>query len=84
AAGGFLYALHFAPPLVALVVLRRRGGPRPAFETPLPGIVLPLALAACALMVAASGRAGMAAGAAWLATGCLAYALARRRRAVPA
>jgi len=81
AAGGFLYALHFVPPLIALIILRRGGGPPPSFQTPLPGIVLPLALAACGLFVAATGPAGFAAGGAWLAAGSVGYALVRRRRA---
>ena len=39
--GGFLYVLHFVPPLLALVRLRRdNAGERPAFSTPAPRIVV--------------------------------------------
>jgi basic amino acid/polyamine antiporter, APA family len=78
AAGGFLYVLHFVPPLVALVLLRRREPGRPAFATPAPRVVIPLALLASAGLVVASGRTGFAVGGAWLAVG-LAVHLARRR-----
>jgi APA family basic amino acid/polyamine antiporter len=81
AAGGFLYVLHFVPPLVALVLLRRREPGRPAFATPAPSVVIPLALLASAGLVVASGRTGFAVGGAWLAVG-LAVHLARRRRLV--
>jgi APA family basic amino acid/polyamine antiporter len=84
AAGGFLYALHFVPPLLALALLRRRGDPHPAFETPWAAAVLPLALAGCLLLVAASGATGAAVGSAWLAVGCAAHVLAQRRRPVRA
>jgi len=36
AIGGFLYVLHFLFILIALVILRRRGGKPPAFHTPAP------------------------------------------------
>jgi APA family basic amino acid/polyamine antiporter len=76
-AGGFLYVLHFVPPLVALVRLRRRPGcQRPAFTTPLPRLLIPLAFAAIAALVIAGGRTGLAAGAAWLLAG---LAIHRRR-----
>jgi basic amino acid/polyamine antiporter, APA family len=70
AAGGFLYVLHFVPPLVALVVLRRRAAaPRPAFTTPAPRLLIPLAFAASAALAAASGTTGLACGGAWLLLG---------------
>jgi basic amino acid/polyamine antiporter, APA family len=70
AAGGFLYVLHFLPPLAALVVLRRRpAGERPAFATPAPRLVLPLAFAASAGLLLAGGRTGVALGTAWLLLG---------------
>jgi len=69
AAGGFLYVLHFVPPLVALVVLRRRGGARPAFTTPAPRLLIPLAFVVSATLVAASGTTGLAVGSAWLLVG---------------
>ena len=70
AAGGFLYVLHFLPPLAALVVLRRRpAGERPAFATPAPRLVLPLAFAASAGLLLTSGRTGVAFGTAWLLLG---------------
>jgi APA family basic amino acid/polyamine antiporter len=79
AAGGFLYVLHFVPPLVALVALRRRfPGDRPAFATPAPRLVLPLAFAASAVLVVASGRTGFALGTAWLLTGLATRARPRR------
>jgi len=69
AAGGFLYVLHFLPPLVALVLLRRRGGRPPAFTTPAPGLLLPLGFAAAAALALASGPTGFAAGGGWLLLG---------------
>jgi APA family basic amino acid/polyamine antiporter len=80
-AGGFLYVLHFVPPLVALVLLRRRDGGRPAFATPLPRLVIPVALLASAGLVVASGRTGVAVGGAWLVVGAAVH-LARHRRRV--
>lgn len=76
--GGFLYVLHFLPPVVAVAVLRRRGADPAAFRTPLPGFVLPFAFAAAALLVAASGVIGATGGLAWLAIGLLVYRLAVR------
>jgi basic amino acid/polyamine antiporter, APA family len=81
AVGGFLYVLHFVPPLAVVAALRRRGDPSAAFRTPAPRLVLPAALAACAVLLAASGATGVAAGAGWLALGATLLALARRRRA---
>jgi basic amino acid/polyamine antiporter, APA family len=72
AAGGFLYVLHFVPPLVALVALYRRGEGRAAFRTPAPWLLLPLAFASCAALLVASGTTGVAVGAAWLAVGLMA------------
>jgi basic amino acid/polyamine antiporter, APA family len=80
-AGGFLYVLHFVPPLVALVALRRRqGGQRPAFSTPAPLLVVPLAFAATAALVIASSRTGLGAGAAWLLAGLALHQGHDRRR----
>jgi APA family basic amino acid/polyamine antiporter len=68
--GGFLYALHFIPPLAALILLRRRPGTeRAAFMTPAPRIVIPLALAACVVLAVAGGLSGALGGAAWLIAG---------------
>jgi len=76
-AGGFLYVAHFVPPLVALVVLHRRGKAlAPAFATPLPGAILPLAFAACVVLLAGSGAAGAAGGLGWLALGLAGHRLA--------
>lgn len=73
AAGGFLYVLHFVPPLIALVVLRRTRPLAPAaFQTPAPAVVLPLAFAASAALIVASGRTGIGFGVAWLVAGALA------------
>jgi APA family basic amino acid/polyamine antiporter len=85
AAGGFLYVAHFLVPLSALLVVRHRGGRRaPAFRTPLPHVVLPLAFASCAPLLLAGGPSGAAVGSAWLAAGMTGYAAVRgraRRRA---
>lgn len=71
--GGFLYVLHFLFPLVALLILRRRGGPPPAFRTPVPWLVLPLAFAGSVLLLITSGWTGILAGLAWLTGGLLVY-----------
>ena len=71
--GGFLYVLHFLFTLVALVILRRRGGPPPAFHTPAPRVVLPLAFTGCLLLLVTSGWTGVLGGLGWLCIGLLAY-----------
>jgi basic amino acid/polyamine antiporter, APA family len=73
AIGGFLYVLHFVFPLVVLVRLRVQKHSSPAFRTPLPFLVLPLAFAGCVLLLVASGWIGMSIGLAWLAAGLCAY-----------
>lgn len=77
AIGGFLYVLHFLFPLVALVVLRRRGGPPPTFRTPAPRLVLPLAFVGSVLLLVTSGWIGVAVGTAWLLIGLSAYGIVR-------
>jgi APA family basic amino acid/polyamine antiporter len=77
AIGGFLYVLHFVFPLVVLVRLRAQKHSSPAFRTPFPFLVLPLAFAACMLLLVASGWIGMSIGLAWLAAGLCAYLVAR-------
>jgi APA family basic amino acid/polyamine antiporter len=77
AAGGFLYVLHFLPPLVALVLLRRRGGRPPAFITPAPWLLLPLAFAAAAALAVASGPTGLAFGGGWLLVGLAVHGTGR-------
>lgn len=79
AVGGFLYVLHFVPPLIALAVLRRADGLPPRFRTPAFRLVVPAALALCAVIVAGSGWLGVLSGVAWLAAGAGAYALVARR-----
>lgn len=74
AIGGFLYVLHFLFTLIALVILRRQHGPPPAFRTPIPRLVLPLAFASCLLLLVTSGPVGVGAGLVWLCIGLLAYA----------
>lgn len=69
AVGGFLYVGHFLPPLIALAVLRRRRPEPAAFRTPLPGVVVPLAVAACAVLIASSGTRGLLGGVGWLLAG---------------
>src|SRR5258706_9090161 len=80
AIGGFLYVLHFMFPLVALVILRRRGGPAPAFSTPIPRVVLPIAFGGCLLLLVTSGWIGISGGLAWLLVGLLAYGVAHISR----
>src|SRR5437588_3146671 len=75
--GGFLYVLHFLFPLVALVVLRRRGGPPPAFRTPAPRLVLPLAFVGGVLLLITSGWIGVVIGTAWLLIGLSTYGIVR-------
>jgi basic amino acid/polyamine antiporter, APA family len=82
ATGGFLYVLHFLPPLIALVRLRRdRAGKRPAFSTPLPWLFVPLAFACCVGLLLASGATGWVIGSSWLLVGTALYLghLHRRR-----
>ncbi|MGH2562114.1 MAG: APC family permease [Thermomicrobiales bacterium] len=81
--GGFLYVLHFIVPLAALILLRRRDPSRPAFRTPLPALVLPIALAASLALLLASGRTGILLGCAWLAVGLAAHAAITRRSRHP-
>jgi APA family basic amino acid/polyamine antiporter len=83
AIGGFLYVLHFLFPLVALVILRRRGGALPAFHTPAPQIILPFAFGSCLLLLVTSGWIGVSGGLGWLLIGVLAYGtihISRRAR----
>jgi APA family basic amino acid/polyamine antiporter len=74
--GGFLYVLHFVPPLMALVRLRRdqSGGPRPAFLTPFPRLLLPVAFGCSAGLLVASGFVGATIGSAWFLVGAVLYA----------
>jgi APA family basic amino acid/polyamine antiporter len=66
---------------LALAVLRRRdGGQRPAFATPAPRLLIPLALLASAALVAAAGRTGLLAGGAWLLAGAAIFSLRGRLR----
>lgn len=85
AVGGFLYVVHFCFPLVSLAMLKRRGGGEsPAFRTPLPKLVLPLAFLGCLLLLVASGTTGLVGGLGWLAIGLAAYGinlLIRRKKA---
>jgi len=65
--------------------LRAQKHSSPAFRTPVPFLVLPLAFAGCVLLLVASGWIGMSFGLAWLAAGLCAYLTARffhRRRTV--
>jgi basic amino acid/polyamine antiporter, APA family len=77
--GGFLYVPHFLPPVLALVVLRRRQEAGPEFSTPRPQLVVPIALGASALLVVATGISGALGGVAWLAAGLVGHRLARLR-----
>ncbi|MBW0448476.1 APC family permease [Paraburkholderia phenoliruptrix] len=69
AIGGFLYVLHFIPPLLVLLQLRRAKSASPAFKTPVPQILLPLAFAMTLLLLVASGTEGIAGGTFWIAAG---------------
>src|SRR2546421_6435057 len=82
AVGGFLYVLHFLFPLVALLVLRRRGGSSPAFRTPAPRVVLPLAIGGCLLLLVTSGLTGVLGGLGWLCVGLMAYGVVLLLRGV--
>jgi basic amino acid/polyamine antiporter, APA family len=73
AVGGFLYVLHFIFPLIALVILRRRGGPAPAFRVPALQVVLPLAFGGCLLLLVTSGWTGVSGGLGWIFMGLIAY-----------
>jgi APA family basic amino acid/polyamine antiporter len=69
AVGDFLYVLHYLPALASLVRLRRQGGGTPAFATPLPRLVIPLAAGACLLLLYATGVAGVRGGVGWFWSG---------------
>jgi APA family basic amino acid/polyamine antiporter len=69
AIGGFLYVVHFIPPLLVLLKLRQRSGPEPAFQTPFPRLLLPLAFIMAVVLLIASGTTGLTGGAVWLAFG---------------
>ncbi|MDQ3761700.1 MAG: APC family permease [Actinomycetota bacterium] len=82
--GGFLYVLHFIPPLIALVRLRcDQSDARPAFCTPAPRLLIPLAFVCSAGLLVASGVTGVTIGLAWLLAGAVlytAYLYAQRSR----
>ncbi len=80
AVGGFLYVMHFLFPLIALVILHRRGGPSPAFRTPAPRIVLPLAFGGCLLLLVTSGWTGVLGSLGWLFVGLIAYGVVNHSR----
>src|SRR2546429_4582209 len=82
AVGGFLYVLHFVFSLVALVVLPCRGGSSPAFRTPVPRVVLPLAIGGCLLLLVTSGWTGVLGGLGWLCVGVMAYGVVLLLRGV--
>ncbi len=71
------HMLHFLFSLVALMVLRRRGGPPPAFRTLSPRLVLPLAFVGGVPLLVTSGWIGVAVGTAWLLIGLFAYGIGR-------
>jgi APA family basic amino acid/polyamine antiporter len=80
--GGFLYVLHFVPPLVALVKLRNEqsAAPRPAFMAPFPRLLVPIAFICSAGLLVASGVLGATIGSAWVLTGVVCYATYRYNR----
>lgn len=67
---GLLYILHYLFPLASLVRERKRGGPPPAFQSPVPHLLLPVAGLVCAVLLGASA-AGILGGAAWLLIGIM-------------
>lgn len=78
AIGGFLYVLHYLPPLISLVHLRRQEPRRitgtstpsvPAFVTPAPSLVLPLAFCGCLVLLVGTGSSGILGGGIWIALG---------------
>lgn len=72
--GGFLYVLHFLPPLIALVKLRReQTGPKPRFSTPWPWLIVPLAFLSSIGLLFASGATGWLIGSSWLVAGAVLY-----------
>lgn len=74
--GGFLYVLHFLPPLLALIVLRRRRpDDEPTFSTPLPWLLVPLAFAFSVGLLVVSGATGILVGSGWLVGGLVMYGL---------
>ncbi len=73
AVGGFLYVLHFLWPLVILLVVRRRGTTKAAFQAPLATVTTPLAFVMCLALLAASGPVGLLGGGVWLLAGVLVY-----------
>lgn len=76
--GGFLYVLHFLPPLVALVRLRRDpAAPQPAFRTPAFRLVVPLAFACATGLLVAGGVIGATVGTGWVLLGTAGYAVRR-------
>ncbi len=58
---------------------RHRDGGSPAFRTPAPAVLLPLALAACAVLIATSGLEGILGALGWLTAGLLLHRLAALR-----
>jgi APA family basic amino acid/polyamine antiporter len=81
-AGGFLYVMHFLPPLIALVRLRRDPSTlAPSFRTPVFWLVVPLAFASSIVLIVATGRTGAAVGLSWLALGAIVYGAYRFARA---
>jgi APA family basic amino acid/polyamine antiporter len=83
ATGGFLYILHFVPPLIALLVLRRRGKARAGFQAPAAAILLPAALLLCGVLLLASGLTGIVVGGGWLIAGHVAQRAVSGWRASP-
>ncbi len=84
AVGGFLYVLHFLWPLVILLVVRRRGTTKAAFQAPLATVTTPLAFVMCLALLAASGPVGLLGGGVWLLVGVLVYGTSRLAPRVPA
>jgi APA family basic amino acid/polyamine antiporter len=78
AIGGFLYVMHYLPPLISLVHLRWQKPQSttgtsttsvPAFVTPVPSLVLPLAFCGCFVLLVGTGPSGILGGGIWIALG---------------
>ena len=78
--GGFLYVCQFLLSLISLAFLHRKQKATPAFRTPFPKIVLPLACGACLVLLASSGTFGIIGGAAWMLVSLPIYYRSRRFR----
>ncbi len=76
AIGGFLYTMHFMFPLLSITKIklceRKVSGIRkPAFQIPLPQVLIPAAFVLSAILIISSGLLGIVLGSLWLLSGVL-------------